>query len=540
MSVRRGTGIFLAVGLLALWPTLARTQEKADDELKPQIREAADRAVDYLLSKQKNGMWHHLDGAAALEKDLGATALVGLALLASDPRKCEKALSAADGVIAANINNMTETYAIAFAAIYLDKRKRANSILLSKLISGQNPQRGDWGYHCPSKNPNEFDNSNTHLAVLALLICRKTSSSAALETALRRAEKHFRTTQLTEGAWAYSGKQDGTGTISMTCAGLLGLAVSLDFARRDLEVTLKGSAAGSSKIAKAEEAYLREIQKFQGDRQVQAARQYLLGTVRSLNHKAARLTYILWSVERIAFIYGEKTFYGDFDWYDLGARILLPIQKPAGNWEIDFILGTNVDTAFALLFLRRVNLLDLNMDVVLRGGGSVRTSSPARTTKTVQGPKGTPEEARRLSEEMKTAIGPRVDEIMTILEKHTDSAYREALLDIIYNENIRPSFRNKARDALANRMMRLDADRVAKYMVEDDVELRRAAILGAERAEYTELIGNIIDRLSDRDPDIGKLAHQVLKIMTKQDFGPTPDGWKRWYEANKKKSEEKR
>ena len=534
MKVRCGVSLGLAMGLLVAWPGGERALRAADDELKPAVRAAADKAVDYLLTRQRNGIWQHLDGAN-MQADLGATALVGLALLASDPKRCDKALTAADGAIASNLNSVTQTYSIAMCIIYLEKRKKSTGNLIGKLISGQH-KNGTWGYHCPTQNGTQYDNSNTHFAVLALLVARKNNNSAQLEQALKRAESHFRATQLQDGPWRYDEDTTGQGTVSMTCAGLLGLAVGLDFSRRDYEVSLKGSAAGSTKVAKAEEAYINELQKFQKDKQVQKAREFLLRYVTSTNPDLVQhLTYVLWSVERIAFIYGERTFYGDVDWYEMGCRVLLKLQKENGRWEVDHLQGPHVDTALALLFLRKVNLLDLSMDVVLSGRGSIRQSNPA-VKKKVQGPKGTPEEAKKLAEEMKTAIGPRVDEILKKMEDNTDAAYREALLDIIYNEKeIRGSYRNKARDALANRMSRLEADKVARYLTEDDKELRKSALLGAERAEYRELIPNIIDRLNDKDPDVAKLAHEVLKAMTKQDHGSTPDGWKRWYEANKKK-----
>src|SRR5262249_4716898 len=63
--------------------------------------------------------------------------------------------------------------------------------------------------------------------------------------------------------------------------------------------------------------------------------------------------YYLWSVERVAVAYNLKTI-GNKDWYGWGAGLLLASQNANGTWDGE--PGYDVDTCFALLFLRRVNL----------------------------------------------------------------------------------------------------------------------------------------------------------------------------------------
>jgi hypothetical protein len=54
--------------------------------------------------------------------------------------------------------------------------------------------------------------------------------------------------------------------------------------------------------------------------------------------------------------YGLAKFHGK-DWYEMGARDLVSRQARDGSWaDADFTEG-GCDTAFALLFLKRVNLL---------------------------------------------------------------------------------------------------------------------------------------------------------------------------------------
>lgn len=537
MFRRRLLGLICMLTALAglAWPAASVSVAGDDEELKPAIREAADRAADFLLkSQRKNGFWAHGAGGN-LDNDVGCTALVGTALLATDPVKAAKAIAAAEGVVTANMNNLTTTYAIGFSIVFLERRKKSTGPLLAKLISGQMPT-GTWGYNCPAIG-GDFDNSNTQVAVLALLVARKNSNNPAVEQALRKAEKHFRSSQI-DGAWDYTrtGPLAGRTTPSMTAAGLLGLAVGLDLSKKQFEVTMRGAAAGSSTAMKAQEDYLRDVQRFQKDPQIQAARAYLIKMIPYITAEMEHLTYVLWSLERIAFIYGEKSFYGDIDWYDYGAKILLRIQQKDGSFAHTVQHGANADTCFALLFLRRINLLDLNMNVTLTGGGSIREKGGATAKKKgPSGPKGTPAEAQALGKELETAIGPRVDEILGKLTINTDNAYREALLDAIYSEKVRPSYKDKARVALADRMSRLDPEKVAKYMTEEDAELRLAAVWGAERGEMRELIPNLISRLADREPRVASAAYDILKSMTKQDFGRTADGWNRWWEANSNK-----
>jgi hypothetical protein len=84
----------------------------------------------------------------------------------------------------------------------------------------------------------------------------------------------------------------------------------------------------------------------------------------------------MWSIERVGCVFGLETI-GKKDWYAWGAPILLALQDASGRWDGEFELA---DTCFALLFLRRSNLVsDLTavvknkaidpVEAVLKGGG---------------------------------------------------------------------------------------------------------------------------------------------------------------------------
>ena len=76
--------------------------------------------------------------------------------------------------------------------------------------------------------------------------------------------------------------------------------------------------------------------------------------------------YYMWSVERVAVLYDLRTI-ADRDWYLWGTDILLPTQRGNGSWQTRSYPGSNstIDTCFALLFLKRVNLVQDLTDLQL-------------------------------------------------------------------------------------------------------------------------------------------------------------------------------
>jgi hypothetical protein len=78
--------------------------------------------------------------------------------------------------------------------------------------------------------------------------------------------------------------------------------------------------------------------------------------------------YLLWSIERVGVLCDLDTFGGQ-NWYAWGSDVLLQSQKPAGSWEVAH--GAIIDTCFALLFLKRVNVAH-DLTKVLNDLGGVR------------------------------------------------------------------------------------------------------------------------------------------------------------------------
>jgi hypothetical protein len=202
-------------------------------------------------------------------------------------------------------------------------------------------------------------------------------------------EARFRASQAADGSWAYHWQTDSHFRAdSMTCAGLLGLAVgngshwlhnlkleggrprqndpaaekALAFLSQRIGVdgaNLVGDKVKANmKLMNLQQqfavagiaerpAILKQIQglvKEQKDVQVG-------GTIMGANARGD--LYFLWSVERVAVTYDLRTI-GGKDWYAWGAPLILAHQQADGSWS-DMFPGVP-DTCFALLFLQRVNV----------------------------------------------------------------------------------------------------------------------------------------------------------------------------------------
>jgi hypothetical protein len=237
------------------------------------------------------------------------------------------------------------------------------------------------------------DNSNTQFAVLALWVAQKHGVPA--QRSLAMVEAHFLQTQSGNGTWGYG--SPGERPDSMTCAGLIGLAVGHGLAQPKSGAP-RPDDKNLAKDPKIEKAliylgkrlpalkYVLNPQELQKARNELAAIGPKLKTAKGEEHmqllkrqqelqqqvsqKVDSLgeLYFMWSLERACVIYGLRTI-GGTDWYAWGAEILLARQEGNGSWRAG---QTNaVDTCFALLFLQRVNVAG-DLTKVLQGLGGAR------------------------------------------------------------------------------------------------------------------------------------------------------------------------
>jgi hypothetical protein len=446
----------------------------------------------------------------------------------------------------------------------------------STLPNGRRGDRGD-------------DNSNTQFAVLAVWVARR--HGLPTDAALELIEHRFLTTQNPQtGGWAYNAF-GADGSPAMTCAGLLGLATAV--ARRE-ERLLKAEAAKSAP-AKPEppkpdpkfddpffvpapppkENPAPKRQPVQPDARDVAVERGLRNLakaiapdeprngknknpVRLLDSRANRDFYFLWSLERVAVVYGLEKI-GGIDWYAVGADNLVEVQHDDGSWGGDY--GPGVDTAFALLFLSRSNVVrDLSRTVQRNTvENQMRVATP--------NPSADPRNNPRTAAEPTTTPGPMtagpilplvpppspqapapvgsaslVDELVRsspddwpqVLARMRDTKGPEHTAALVLAiPKLEGDRKKQAREALSERLTRMSPETLREMMKSDDPELRRAAVLAAAMKDDRSHVPDLIDRIKkDDDESVVRAARAGLKSLSGgQDFGPAPEATKADREA---------
>jgi hypothetical protein len=193
------------------------------------------------------------------------------------------------------------------------------------------------------------DNSLTQFATLALWAALKHGVRA--ERALAFAEARFRAAQNPNGSWGYMwrmGRVSPGHNDSMACAGLLGIAVGRGVAPKGGKSGARPALTRDPVVARALAFLGKRVGDVPGRRPTRRGRGSLIGAA------AGGDLYFLWSLERVGVVYDLKKV-GEVNWYDWGSKILVDAQRPNGSWAE--MRGPVVDTCFALLFLKRVNVV---------------------------------------------------------------------------------------------------------------------------------------------------------------------------------------
>lgn len=562
------------------------------------------------------------EGGGGRGNQIGATALVALTLLECGvPAKDPTVRQAAD-VIRQTSLDLTHTYSLALAIMFLDRLGEGDVPLIQsmavRLMAGQNAT-GGWSYHCPRSTdldsdrmrtylkeresigsreaaprkekpplPKDLkavidaldrgavpamnggraghgagDNSNTQFAILGLWVARR--HGAPTDRALAKSEMRFRNSQHGDGGWGYvpiAHSMRGLGsTPSMTCAGLLGLALGYGVGNEAiLRTNPKGPGKKPAPRVPAK------------DPQVRAALAVLGGCIgRPTNQVPGRPGkaqgpviqkgyYYLFSLERVAVAYNLKTI-GNKDWYGWGSEILLNSQGTDGLWQGEH--GAAVDSCFALLFLRRVNLVkDLTAtlkgvedpgEVTLKAGGvgGEGLVGPGLASGITLGDRPArggemrhaESEAARLGLDLLQAAPQKQGDMLDQLKDGKGAAYTDALAGAI--SQLAGPARTKAREALAERLARMTPQTLRAKMKEDDPEIRRAAALACAMKDDKQYVPDLIVLLDDRSPIVPRAAHAALKGLTAQDFGPPADAtsaqrrhavadWNSWWKKQAK------
>lgn len=597
---------------IAACVALAMPDSARAADLQPLIKRALERGVTYLKGKQtRAGAWesHHA---------MGGTALVALTLLECDLPGDDPVVQLAAGQIRQGSVSLDYTYGLSLSIMFLDRLGDPADIPLIesmtvRLLAGQS-QRGGWTYHCPApvadevrrltalvqrdkveKRPVERrrrdkprerrrlskeiedqlkslaqqapagandDNSNTQFATLALWISSR--YDIPVDGALAKVDARFRLSQNADGGWGYvAGDAQPNSTSSMTCAGLLGLAVGQGVRKMAEE---EAKLLPANRKAKAHD--------LSKDPVVRAGLQ-ALGTVvgvplgaippQALGQSPHFDYYFLWSLERVGVAYGLETI-GKKDWFRWGAELLLAAQTTDGGW------GNEIDTSFALLFLRRANLAeDLTStlkgtvgdpgEISLRAGGVGGAAVRRVLLKPGNNPharamRGGNDAKRDAASGSTAAAGPlpvdvaplvaavvnapekQQTELLARYQESKGVLYTQALAATIHRVEGRS--KTAARDALRDRLYRMSAETLRDKLQDEDLEVRSAAALACGMKKENPFVPDLIARLDDDERRVVRAAVVALKSITNQDFGPTPTAtadeharavaaWKAWW-----------
>lgn len=635
MSAGRILLLAVGIGLFAASPARAATPKE--------IEAAIQNGTAFL---KKSGGDNAKESRDA--EHVGATALVGLALL-------ETGTSADDAVVKKITERIrdasytqTQTYQISLCILYLDRLgdpgdRSLIQMLAVRLLAGQTTG-GGWTYGCipavtpaterllrtklsdatlttgkelpapkPATGPDagklpvagklhatveqyraslvtdrkgkgkdHDDNSNTQFGILGVWTARK--HGVPVEHALDLIEKRFLATQNTSGGWPYSGPSDGSP--SMTCAGLIGLATAVG--RRE-ERTLKAEVPKPAPGKKPDDGakpdpndpFFNPPAPKPGDPAKKAdpapkvkkpADARDAAVKRGMDHLADALggqagkgkrgnvsdLYFLWSLERVGVIYGVDKI-GTTDWYEYATDLLVRSQNADGSWGRGGY-GPDVNTSFAMLVLGRSNLArDLSAKVQkdlgsteLRAGGGGPTAvapkpDPAPAPKpmtTVEPPpikplppvkpdpvKPTGTTSGDIAAELFRASGANWT---TTLQKVRDAKGPENTSALLAVLPLLDGDRKKtAREALAERLCRMNANTLRGMLKAEDAELRRAAALACAMKDDKEHIPDLIAVLEDKDAEVTKAARAALKSLTGKDFATAAE-WRAWFAKEKK------
>jgi hypothetical protein len=521
------------------------------------VKRSGDNGLKFLrqIREQPSGVKNH---------PIGAVALWALTLLECDVPATDPAIKAAAAELRQASLELTHNYSISLAILFFDRLgDPEDSYLIQslgvRLLAGQTFADG-WSYKSPPPDPDESrrlsawlqgrarakgtrqsttlpaelqeqvrqlrsqalpnagelgDNSNTQFAVMALWIARR--YGVPVEDALSRVNTRFRRSQNADGGWSYVPSRTAGGegsTPSMTCAGLLALAMSHAVAVEAIRRENPRATATQLPVEPAKDPVIRAA---------------LIALGNAIRNEKSRTFYFLWSLERVGVAYNLPTI-GELDWHTWGAEILFVRQRGDGGWRGEE--GSDVDTSFALLFLRQANLTR-DLSAALKG-----VKDPGQSTLKATGigadslppesalpskldsaplPKGLDPEAAKLCQELLQAAADRQQPLIERLRDTKGVIYTDALATVI--PRLAGPTQDKARDALAERFTRMSASTLRAKLSEEDIEVRVAAIRACATKEDKAHVADLIPLLADPQQRVARASQSALKVLTGRDAG---------------------
>jgi NACalpha-BTF3-like transcription factor len=133
---------------------------------------------------------------------------------------------------------------------------------------------------------------------------------------------------------------------------------------------------------------------------------------------------------------------------------------------------------------------------------------------------------------------------LLVIEKLRDAkgtAYTEGLVQAL--RIVRGGVQQAAREALADRMMRMTPSTLRDKLGSDQEELRLAAIRAAGDKKAEDLVPDLIELVMEKNAAVRNEAGKALRAITGKDFGPAPNAsfedqfyarkqWRAWWDAN--------
>ncbi|MHB1423273.1 MAG: DUF4159 domain-containing protein [Gemmataceae bacterium] len=327
--------------MVAIVLVMAAAPARGDDPLVEKVRLAIKHGTGYLLGQQRdNGSWE-ISGYA-VKYSGGETSLALLALITAGENPRSEPIQ--KGLKYLRTLTPTHTYVVALQTMAFaqagDKEDRERIQRNVRWLIQAQKDTG-WGYH--DLEDAVPDNSNTQYAVLGLHAGIEAGVNVDKD-ALARIRKFMLSSQV-GGGWGYN--RGGAGaTLTMTCAGLCNLMVT----GMDLEVGKQHMEGG----------VIKDCGKYDENGPIAQAldwigRNFPADMPAGLFHGSAGPApfYGLYGIERTGRLTGQRFFAGH-DWYEIGCRYLVSIQKADGAWERTGVDGPpSIATSFALLFLAK-------------------------------------------------------------------------------------------------------------------------------------------------------------------------------------------
>jgi hypothetical protein len=136
-------------------------------------------------------------------------------------------------------------------------------------------------------------------------------------------------------------------------------------------------------------------------------------------------------------------------------------------------------------------------------------------------------EAARLSRELRQSSSLRAEVMINRLRETKGVVNTMALATAI--PGLTSKLREKAREALVERLTRMTAKTLRDKLRDDDPEVRRAAVQACQRKEKKELVPELIALLEDSDSLTARTAEAALVDLTGQEHR-TPVDWRQWWQ----------